>query len=381
MPLSNKFFYEIKGNFGFGCMRLPMLEKEVDTEQVKRMADYFIENGFNYFDTAHGYIGGKSETAIRECVASRYPRESFLLTDKLTGSYFENEEDIRPFFRSQLEACGVEYFDFYLLHAQNANNFKKFKACRAYETAMALREEGLIKHFGISFHDTPEVLDMILSEYPQIEVVQIQFNYADYNDPSVQSRRCYEVCVKHGKPVIIMEPVKGGNLVDLPESAQRIFDDFRAEKGCTSSNAAFAVRFAASFPNVCMVLSGMSTIEQMEDNVGAMKEFVPMSDEEFGMIERVRSELEALASIKCTSCRYCITDNECPMKIEIPELFSCYNTKTVFNNQRMVNYYGFITKDGGKASDCLKCGMCEEVCPQHLPIRDLLEKVAEEFES
>ena len=208
-------------NFGFGCMRLPMQGEEVDKEQFCRMIDLFLSEGFCYFDTAHGYLQGKSELAIRECLAARYPRERYILTDKLTAPYFKKKEDIRPFFESQLAACGVEYFDFYLMHAQSKDVFEHFKRCQAYEEALALKEEGKIKHFGISFHDKAEVLEQILKEYPQIEVVQIQFNYVDYEDPAVQSRRCYEVCRKYGKPVIVMEPVKGGNLVNLPEEAKR----------------------------------------------------------------------------------------------------------------------------------------------------------------
>ena len=376
----NGFFNEVHGNFGFGCMRLPMCDKEVDIEQTKHMADRFIAAGFNYFDAAHGYIGGKSELAIKECVSARYPRESFLLTDKLTGPYFEKEEDIRPFFMSQLEACGVEYFDFYLMHAQNAKNFVKFKECRAYETAFKLKSEGYIRHVGLSFHDSPEVLDMILTEYPEVEAVQIQLNYADYDDPGVQSRRCYEVCEKHGKPVIIMEPVKGGNLVSLPEAPQAVFDAFRAERGVSSSNASYAIRFAASHKNVFMVLSGMSDMAQMEDNVATMRDFKPLDEGERAMIDRVRAEIEKLVAIKCTSCRYCITDNECPMKIEIPEYFDVYNARKAFNNQRVGRYFEHLASKGGKPSDCIKCGMCEEVCPQHLPIREYLEAVAKEFE-
>ena len=378
--IENKYFPEIHGNFGFGCMRLPMIDKDVDIEQTKQMVDTFISSGFNYFDTAHGYISGKSELAVKECLSSRYPRESFLLTDKLTGSYFEKEEDIRPFFQSQLDACGVEYFDFYLMHAQNAKNFVKFKECRAYETAFKLREEGLVRHVGFSFHDSPEVLDMILTEYPDIEAVQLQFNYADYEDPGVQSRRCYEVCVKHGKPVIVMEPVKGGNLVDLPAGPQSVFDSFRKKKGVCCSNASYAIRFAASFPNVFMVLSGMSDTHQMNDNMSTMRDFKPLDDEESAMINDVRAEIEKLIAIKCTSCRYCVTENECPMKIDIPEFFDIYNAKKAYNNQRTARFYEFLASKGGKPSDCLKCGMCEEVCPQHLPIRELLEKVTEEFE-
>ena len=220
--IQNLFFPEIHGNFGFGCMRLPMKDGKVNYDEFCRMADAFITSGLNYFDTAHGYIGGQSETAIRDCVAKRHNRSEFLLTDKLTEPYFRREEDIRPFFESQLKACGVEYFDFYLMHAQDRNNYQKYKRCRAYETALQLKAEGKLRHFGISFHDKAEVLDMILTEHPEIEIVQIQFNYVDYEDASVESRKVYEACEKHGKPVIVMEPVKGGSLVNLPAEADRI---------------------------------------------------------------------------------------------------------------------------------------------------------------
>ena len=215
----------IKKNFGFGCMRLPMKDGEVDTEEFSRMVDTFLENGFNYFDTAHGYLGGKSETAVRTCLTSRYPRDRYILTNKLTNFFFQKQEDIRPFFESQLAACGVDYFDFYLMHAQGTDNLAYFKKHRAYETALELMAEGKFRHFGISFHDRAEVLEQILTEYPQIEVVQIQFNYVDYDDPAGESRKCYEVCQKYGKPVIVMEPVKGGNLANLPEDAKTILEE------------------------------------------------------------------------------------------------------------------------------------------------------------
>lgn len=232
------------------------------------MVDTFLEQGFNYFDIEHGYLNGKSELALKECLTSRHKREEYILTDKLTMPYFNKQEDIRPFFESQLEACGVEYFDFYLMHAQSKDIFAHFKKCHAYETALELKEEGKIRHFGISFHDKAEVLEKILKEYPQIEVVQIQFNYVDYEDPAVESRKCYEVCRKYNKPAIIMEPVKGGNLVNLPEDAKKILDDLHG-----GSTASYAVRFAASFEGVMMVLSGMSNLEQMKDNLSYMKEF------------------------------------------------------------------------------------------------------------
>lgn len=232
------------------------------------MVDTILEQGFNYFDIAHGYLNGKSELALKECLTSRHKREEYILTDKLTMPYFNKQEDIRPFFESQLEACGVEYFDFYLMHAQSKDIFAHFKKCHAYETALELKEEGKIRHFGISFHDKAEVLEEILKEYPQIEVIQIQFNYVDYEDPAVESRKCYEVCRKYNKPAIIMEPVKGGNLVNLPEDARKLLDDLHV-----GSTASYAVRFAASFEGVMMVLSGMSNLEQMKDNLSYMKEF------------------------------------------------------------------------------------------------------------
>ena len=270
----------IKKNFGFGCMRLPMIGEEVDIEQTKQMVDAFLDAGFNYFDTAHGYIQGKSEKALKTCLTSRYPREKYILTDKLTANYFKTEADIRPFFESQLEICGVEYFDFYLMHAQGLVNYDHFKECRAYETAFALKKEGKIRHVGISFHDRAEVLERILTEYPEIEVVQIQFNYVDYDDPAVQSRKCYEVCRKFNKPVIVMEPVKGGNLVNLPEDAKAVLEDLHG-----GSPVSYAIRFVAGFPGMMMVLSGMSSMEQMKDNLSCMKDFQPLNETELEAVK------------------------------------------------------------------------------------------------
>lgn len=368
-------FDQVKKNFGFGCMRLPMKGEEVDIPQTKEMVDAFLEAGFNYFDTAHGYLQGKSETALREALTSRYPRSQYILTDKLTNFFFKKEEDIRPFFASQLEACGVDYFDFYLMHAQGAENFKFFKACRAYETAFALKEEGKVRHVGISFHDRAEVLEQILTEYPQIEVVQIQFNYLDYDDPAVESRKCYEVCRKYGKPVIVMEPVKGGNLVNLPENAKKILDELHG-----GSPASYAIRFAAGFEGIMMVLSGMSSMEQMEDNLSNMKEFQPLNDQEKLAVQKVRDIFHSMNLISCTSCRYCVAG--CPKHISIPDLFAVMNTKQIHHDWNADYYYNVVHTSGekGKASDCIQCGKCEQACPQHLPIRDLLVKVAAEFE-
>lgn len=354
-------------------MRLPMNGEEVNYKEFEEMTDTFLKAGFNYFDTARGYIQGKSETAIRECLVKRHPRESFILTDKLTEPYFEKEEDIRPFFESQLEACGVSYFDFYLMHAQNAENYKKFQRCHAYETAQKLKEEGKVRHVGISFHDTAEVLDMILTDHPELDVVQLQFNYVDYLDEEVQGKACYEVCVKHGKPVIVMEPVKGGKLIRLPKKAQDILDELEG-----GSNASYAIRFAAGFENIMMVLSGMSDMEQMNDNLSFMKEFQPLSQEERKAVEKVAEIFKDQKMISCTSCRYC-TDG-CPKQIPIPEIFSCVNDKIQYENEQSKKGYEEVTKDKGKASDCIQCGKCEKACPQHLEIRKLLKEVTKLFQ-
>lgn len=364
----------VKKNFGFGCMRLPMVNGEVDIKEMNKMVDIFLENGFNYFDTAHGYLQGKSEKALKTSLTDRYERNRFILTNKLTNFFFKKEEEIRPFFEQQLKDCGVEYFDYYLMHAQGTDNFRFFKSCKAYETAFALKEEGKIKHVGISFHDKADVLEQILTEYPQIEVVQIQFNYVDYDDPAVESRKCYEICRKYKKPVIVMEPVKGGNLVNLPESAKDIFDQLGE-----NSPASYAIRFAAGFEGIDMVLSGMSSLQQMADNISYMKEFKPLNDNEMEAVRKVQEIFKGMNLIPCTACRYC--EAGCPKKIAIPDLFAVMNTKQIYHDWNADYYYNNVhTAQGRKASDCIKCGKCEKACPQHLEIRRLLEDVVKEFE-
>ena len=370
----NSSFDKIKGKFGFGVMRLPIADGQVDEEKTCAMFDAFMEAGFNYFDTAHGYMGGKSEIALRQCLTSRYPRESYVLTNKLSTHHFTKNEEIRPLFQSQLEICGVDYFDFYLMHAQDRAIYAKYKSCRAYETALEFLAEGRIRHFGISFHDNAQLLEQILMEYPQIEVVQLQFNYIDYEDPAVQSRKCYEVCQKFGKPVIVMEPVKGGNLAKLPEKAQQVFDALNG-----GSNASYAIRFAAGFEGIRMVLSGMSDLEMVKENCSFMSGFQPLNHEELQAVERVCAIFREQNLIPCTACRYCT--EVCPQGIAIPDLFACMNAKKTFNDWNSEYYYNDVhTVNGGKASQCLKCGLCEDLCPQHLQIRDLLVDVAEAFE-
>ena len=370
----NPYFDNIHKNFGFGCMRLPMVNGEVDKAETCRMVDAFLEAGFNYFDTAHGYLGGKSETALRDCLTSRYPREKYILTNKLSGHFISKPEDIRPLFRQQLEACGVDYFDFYLMHAQDKNSFLRYKSLKAYEISLELLAEGKIRHFGISFHDQADVLEQILTEYPQIEVVQIQLNYVDFEDPSVQARKCLEVCRKYGKPAIIMEPVKGGSLVNLPAEAQAIFDELKG-----GSNASYAIRFAASQEGVMMVLSGMGDMAMMADNISYMKDFQPLSEAEQAAVDKVCEIFRSLGAIPCTACRYCT--EVCPQGIAIPDLFSLLNAHRIWNNWNTGYYYSNIsTREGTRAKDCLECGACEGICPQHLSIRELLKDVSATFD-
>ena len=351
-------FPEIKKNFGFGCMRLPRIDGTVDTTEMCKMVDSFLEKGFNYFDTAHGYLEGESEIALRECLTSRHPRESYILANKLTGLYFEKQEDIRPLFQAQLDACGVEYFDFYLMHCQTSKSYPKFKECKAYETAMELKAEGKFRHLAISFHDSPEYLDMILTEHPEVEAVQIQFNYRDWENPKVESRKCYEVCRKHGKPIMVMEPVKGGKLINLPKEAQKVFDELNG-----GSNASYAIRFAAGFEDIFMVLSGMGSMEMMEDNTSYMTDFQPLNAQEMAAVEKVQKILIENDQIGCTDCRYCC--DVCPQNIPIPDLFADMNENRSFRDPDSVK----------KAASCLECGACEDACPQHLPVRELIKKI------
>ena len=354
-------FPELEKNFGFGFMRLPMLESgEVDIPQTMQMVDLFLERGFSYFDTAHGYLDGKSERALRTCLTSRYPRQRYVLTNKLSANFFKTEADIRPLFQQQLDACGVEYFDFYLMHALSQTRLPQYRQARAFETAQALKAEGKIRHIGISFHDSAEVLEGILQEFPMIEVVQLQFNYLDFKDEKVQSEKCYQVCRKYGKPVLVMEPVKGGALVDLPPQAQSIFTALGG-----GSNASYAIRYAAGFPGVAMVLSGMSTLAQVQDNLSFMTHFQPLTEQEQRAVAQVAGILRCQDTIACTACRYCT--EVCPQNIPIPELFAAENQRRQGLSPAPV--------PGTSPADCLGCGKCEEACPQTLPIRALLAAI------
>lgn len=359
---------------GFGCMRLPELENgEIDIETFKRMVDGFMEAGFTYFDTAHGYHSGKSEEAVKAALTDRYPRESYTLTDKLSSPFFETEEEIEPLFMEQLRLCGVGYFDWYLFHAMNKERHEKYKRTNAYKKVEELRDRGYIRHIGISFHDTAEVLDEILSEVTCIEYVQLQFNYMDYDSPAVQSGKCADVARKYGKKILVMEPVKGGTLANLPEDAAA---PLRSLGG--GSDASYAIRFAASEPDVFMVLSGMSNEAQAMDNIAFMKDFRPLDEVEREAIAKVVSIMSGKNLVGCTACHYC-TDT-CPMRIPIPEIIGCLNENAKFGGDDGSYYYDMITAKTGKASDCVSCGTCESLCPQKVEIREALKKAASEFE-
>jgi len=361
------FFDKIKGNLGFGCMRMKTIDKEIDKNEFNCMIDAFMEAGFNYFDTAHGYIDGKSQIAIGECLSARYDREKFVLANKLSYWCFEKEEDIVPLFEEQLKRCGVEYFDFYLFHCLNREGYAKHKKCNSFEIIKKLQEQGKIKHIGMSFHDTADFLDTILTEQPYIEVVQLQLNYLDYDDPTVQSKACYDVAVKHGKKIIVMEPVKGGALANLPEKAAEELKVLG-----TGSQASYAIRYAASYPEVIMVLSGMGDMDMMTDNIKTLKEFVPINEEEFKVFDKVRTIIREIKQLPCTKCNYC--KEVCPSNIPISEIFSVYNNylgAKISRTQAKEDLAVYCEKIAG----CIKCGKCESNCPQNIKIREQLKNI------
>lgn len=361
-------FDGVKKKLGFGCMRLKMIDDKVDYDEFNKMIDAFISAGFNYFDTAHGYIDGKSETAIRDCLAARYKREDYILANKLSEWYFQKEEDIVPLFESQLKLCGVEYFDFYLFHCLTRKSYPKHKSCNSFEIVSKLKEQGKIKHIAMSFHDTANILDMILTEQPCIEAVQLQLNYLDYDDPGVQSQACYDVAVKHGKKVIVMEPVRGGYLANLPDKAKEVFDKLNG-----GSYASYALRYAASYPDVFMVLSGMGSTEMMQDNINTFTDLVPLSKDEHEATDRAREIIRKVRQIPCTRCSYCT--EVCQKNIPIPELFSIYN-EVMSAKITAGRAKESFPKDKPTAADCIKCGRCEKVCPQNIEIRQHLEKIS-----
>ena len=360
---------------GFGLMRLPEKDGAIDVEETKKMVDLFLEAGFTYFDTAWAYAG--SEDAIRQALVERYPRESFqLATKNAAWVNCKTKEDAQSQFDVSLKQTGAGYFDFYLLHNLGENRTHYFDDFDIWEFVKEKRAEGLIKHIGFSFHSTPEELEEILKKHPEAEFVQLQINYADWDYPAVQSRLCYEMARKYNKPIIIMEPVKGGMLATPPESVKNILLSAEPEM----SVASWAVRFAAGLDGIITVLSGMSSVEQMKDNISYMKDFTGLTDKEKEVIKAAQKELSGIPLIPCTTCNYCA--KVCPKNIGISGTFTAVNYYTLYNNFAAAAHYEDFYVKGygqGRAGDCIKCGKCEEACPQHISIRQELERAAKLF--
>lgn len=372
----NNFLVDDCIKLGFGLMRLPKLKgsDKIDVEQTARMVDAFLAAGGKYFDTAYVYTG--SEEAIKKALVERHPRESYYLATKLNASAFaaSNEQEAKAEFNISLERTGAGYFDFYLLHAFAKDNVDRYESYGLWDYVRKLKAEGLIRHYGFSFHDSPELLDEILTKHPDAEFVQLQINYSDWNDHLVQSRRCYEVAKKHGKPVVVMEPVKGGTLADPPEPVKEIFRNANPK----ASFASWAIRFAASLSDVMIVLSGMSSEEQMADNLSFMRDFKPLTDSEQATINAARRKLLSFDRIPCTACHYCTPG--CPQGIHIPEIFSVMNVYKMYGRLNEARSDYSWRPGGPRASACVHCGQCEGACPQHLPIISLLEEVVETLE-
>lgn len=358
---------------GFGLMRLPENDGQIDLDRVCQMADAYLAAGLNYFDTAYVYHGGNSERIVKEALAKRHPRDSFMVATKLPAWCMKEEADRDRIFNEQLERCGLDYFDFYLLHSvEDGGNGDTYDRLNCWDWANQKKVEGKIRHFGFSFHGSPEYLEKTLDAHPEVEFVQIQLNYADWENPVVRSGQLYEILYRRGIPMIIMEPVKGGTLAKLPPELEAKFRAVRPD----SSIASWALRFVASLPGVMTILSGMSTPEQMADNLNTFTSFEPLSNAEKAVVEEVRKIMMNVPRIGCTACRYC-TDG-CPMNIAIPDVFRAVNTMRLYHEEfRPKSFYGGLIGQGhGRAADCVACGQCEGVCPQHLPIIELLKEAS-----
>ncbi len=363
---------------GFGLMRLPYTESEewghIDLEKTREMIDAYMAEGFSYFDTAWVYHGGFSEKVFGELVAKRYPREKFQVTTKMPLWGMKEKSKLQEIFDQQLEKCHVDYFDYYFLHALNKDVWQTAENLDAFNWMQEMKKEGKILHPGFSFHDSAEVLEQILTAHPEVELVQLQINYIDWESEGVQARKCFEVCKKHGITVAIMEPVRGGSLANIGDDAKKIFTDFNPK----ASVASWAIRYCASMDNTLIVLSGMSNMEQLKDNMSYMKDFVPLSDDERKCIEKAADIIKSTIVISCTGCRYCI--DGCPQNINIPRYFELVNEAKRYGVDLFKWHYNETKKNGGSPSDCAECGACMEHCPQKLNIVDLLKDVIKTFE-
>lgn len=362
---------------GFGCMRFPLSNEEkniIDTDLLTTMVDKFMENGFNYFDTAHVYHKGQSEEILKKVLVDRYPRKAYIIADKLPIFNLEKEEDMQKIFDEQLNRLSIDYFDYYMLHNVSTKHEEKFTKIDSFSFIKEKKKEGKIRHIGISCHDTPEFLEDILQKHPEIEFVQLQINYLDWQDDTIQSKRCYDIATKYDKKVIVMEPLKGGSLINIPQKAKELFKNYNNQQ----SIASWAMRFVAGLENVMIVLSGMQTPQALTDNINTLSKFEKITPDEEGIIEEAVNIFKKEKIIPCTGCNYCI--DSCPQKIPIPKYLQVYNTQKLLNQNHSSMYYRNISSRYPKSSQCISCKNCILHCPQSIDIPKYMEKITKEFE-